>query len=134
MVPVLAGRSANQRWLVIITVVSMVTGFSGLLLLNTALLPLWILLTGIGSGATISLALTFFVLRSHNAQQAAELSGMAQSIGYLLAATGPTLFGFIHDVTGSWGVPLFLLIIFSLLLLFTGLKAASQGYVSEQPL
>lgn len=131
VMPVLAGRGADQRWLVIITVVSMVAGFSGLLLLNTFLLPLWILLAGFASGATISLALTFFVVRSHNPQQAAELSGMAQSIGYLLAATGPTLFGFIHDVTGGWSLPLLLLVIFAATLIVTGLRAASPGYVSE---
>jgi CP family cyanate transporter-like MFS transporter len=133
IMPVLAGRSANQRWLVIITAGSMVVGFSGLLLLNTALLPLWILLTGFGSGAAISLALTFFVLRSHSPQQTAEISGMAQSIGYLLAATGPTLFGFIHDLTQGWTIPLLMLIIFSVLLFPTGLRAGSPGFVTKKP-
>lgn len=131
IMPVLAGRSANQRGLVVITAVSLAGGFGGLLVLNTTLLPLWILLTGFGSGAAISLALTFFVLRSHNPQQTAELSGMAQSVGYLLAASGPTLFGFIHDQTQGWTLPLLLLVVFSLLLLPTGLKAGSRGYVTE---
>jgi len=38
-----------------------------------------------------------FGLRTSNTHDAAELSGMAQSVGYLLAAIGPTLFGYLHD-------------------------------------
>ena len=41
--------------------------------------------------------LSFVSLRTHNAQQAAALSGMAQCIGYLLAATGPILAGTLHS-------------------------------------
>lgn len=43
--------------------------------------------------------LVFFGLRTKDSKQAAELSGMAQSVGNLLAAAGPILFGFLHDVT-----------------------------------
>jgi CP family cyanate transporter-like MFS transporter len=133
IMPVLAGRSHSQRWLVIITALAMFTGYTGLLLFNTTLLPLWILLGGFGSGATISLALTFFVMRAHNTHQTAELSGMAQSVGYLMAAVGPTLFGFIHDQTGGWSITLFLLIVFTILFLLVGLRAGSPGFVSEAP-
>jgi len=30
------------------------------------------------------------------------MSGMAQSIGYLMAAIAPTLSGMLFDLTGSW--------------------------------
>jgi CP family cyanate transporter-like MFS transporter len=133
IMPVLAGRGPNQRWLVIITALAMFIGYCGMLFFNTTLLAVWILLTGFGSGATISLALTFFVLRARNTHQTAELSGMAQSVGYLLAAIGPTLFGFIHDQTGGWDIPLVLLIVFTVLFLLVGLQAGSPGYVSEAP-
>ncbi len=48
---------------------------------------------GFGSGATMILGLTFIGLRASSAHQAAALSGMAQTIGYLLAACGPPLIG-----------------------------------------
>ena len=35
---------------------------------------------------------------------------MAQSIGYTLCAVGPLLVGLLHDATGSWTVPLVLLL------------------------
>ncbi|MBX9596501.1 MAG: MFS transporter [Roseomonas sp.] len=62
----------------------------------------WAILFGIGSGAAIILSLMFMSLRVTSAHQAASLSGMAQCVGYLLAACGPTLAGRVHDVTGSW--------------------------------
>jgi CP family cyanate transporter-like MFS transporter len=58
---------------------------------------MWTLVFGFGSGATMILGLTFIGLRASSAHQAAALSGMAQSIGYLLAACGPPLMGKIHD-------------------------------------
>ena len=51
---------------------------------------LWVVLLGLGQGASFSLALTFFALRSPDPGHAAALSGMAQSVGYLLAAGGPS--------------------------------------------
>ncbi|MNT08342.1 Inner membrane transport protein YeaN [compost metagenome] len=67
---------------------------------------LWTLIFGFGSGATMILGLTFIGLRAGSAHQAAALSGMAQSVGYLLAACGPPLMGKIHDAAGDWRIPL----------------------------
>ena len=61
---------------------------------------------GVGTGATLILGLPFIGLRASSAHQAAALSGMAQSIGYLLAACGPPLMGKIHDTAGDWQIPL----------------------------
>ncbi|ETT43700.1 hypothetical protein EL84_22485 [Paenibacillus sp. VT-400] len=87
---------------------------------------LWIVILGIGGGFAFSLAMMFFGLRTENAHQAAELSGMAQSIGYLLAAIGPALIGYLHDATNSWNLPLFILLGASVLLFVVGIGAASN--------
>lgn len=81
------------------------------------------LLFGFGSGATMILGLTFIGLRASSAHQAAALSGMAQSVGYLLAACGPPLMGKIHDANGDWSVPLMGVAILSLLMAIFGLCA-----------
>ncbi|MNI96497.1 putative transporter YycB [compost metagenome] len=57
---------------------------------------------------------------------------MAQSFGYLLAATGPTLFGYLHDATQGWTIPLLLLLCLSVLLMFIGLGAAKKRYVGGE--
>ncbi|HSU72134.1 MAG TPA: MFS transporter, partial [Micrococcaceae bacterium] len=75
-------------------------------LLVPQLALLWTVTGGLGCGSTIVLALSLFSLRTRNHSQAAALSGMAQSVGYLLAAAGPVAFGWLHDLTGSWSIPL----------------------------
>lgn len=129
IVPIIAGRMASQRSLVFFTAGLFFTGILGLLYGSQELLYLWIVSLGIGIGSAFSLAMMFFSLRSETAIQAAELSGMAQSIGYLLAATGPTLFGYMHDLTDGWTVPLLMLGGASVLLLVFGLGAARDRTV-----
>ncbi|MNU08571.1 putative transporter YycB [compost metagenome] len=57
---------------------------------------------------------------------------MAQSVGYLLAAAGPALFGLLHDATHSWNGPLALLAAASLLLFVAGMGAGRDKYVGER--
>ena len=121
IVPIIAARMLSQRPLVIITALLLFTGTAGLLVGSPQWIVVWMLCIGIGCGCAFSLAMMFFTLRTQTAQQAAELSGMAQSIGYLLAASGPALFGFLHDVTDSWTPPLVIVLFASCLLLIVGL-------------
>jgi len=76
------------------------------ILMAPQFLILWVALAGLGAGSSILLALSMFGLRTRHHQQTAALSGMAQSLGYLLAATGPVVIGALHDSTGGWVVPL----------------------------
>lgn len=131
VVPILAGRMKSQTILVAITGILFLGGTSGLLFGSTALAPIWVMMIGIAGGSAFSLAMMFFGLRTNNGQQAAELSGMAQSIGYLLASIGPTLFGFLHDKTGGWSVPLGLLVAISLLILIFGLGAGKNRKITS---
>lgn len=68
----------------------------------------WAVLLGVGTGAAMILGLAFISLRAAESHQAAALSGMAQCVGYLLAAFGPMLMGGLHDLAGSWYWPLLL--------------------------
>ncbi|MGY2989213.1 MFS transporter [Bradyrhizobium sp. USDA 4508] len=71
-----------------------------------SLAMLWVALFGFGAGAAFILGLTFVSLRTSHSHQAAALSGMAQCLGYSLAAAGPPLAGLAHDATGGWEVAL----------------------------
>lgn len=132
IVPVIAGRMSNQRSLVVITTILLLTGTLGMLYGSSNIILLWIIILGIGGGFAFSLSMMFFGLRTHNAQQAAELSGMAQSIGYLLAAIGPALIGYLHDATNSWNLPLFILLGAAVLLFLAGIGAARNRYVGSK--
>jgi len=132
IVPVIAGRMSNQRLLVVITTILLLTGTLGLLNGSSTIILLCIIILGIGGGCAFSLSMMFFGLRTEHAHQAAELSGMAQSIGYLLAAIGPALIGYLHDATNSWNLPLFILLGASVLLFLVGIGAASNRVVGSQ--
>ncbi|PLS15261.1 MFS transporter [Bacillus sp. M6-12] len=132
IVPILAGRSSNQRSLVGFVVICLLLGCFGLLSGITLLAPLYAILLGFAIGAAFGLATMFFTLRTYNANQAAELSGMAQSVGYIIAAIFPTLFGFIHDITHSWTIPLLILIAVTILLFIVGMDAGKNQYVISQ--
>ncbi|MCM3137608.1 MFS transporter [Bacillus safensis] len=131
IVPILAGHFSKQQILVLISFLLLVVGLLGILFGVSFFIPLWIIMIGIGIGMAFSLAMMFFSLRTKNIQEAAELSGMAQSLGYLLAAIGPILFGWLHDVTYHWTVPLLMLIFISVIILITGVNSGKNIYVTS---
>ncbi|MET1014225.1 MAG: MFS transporter, partial [Paenisporosarcina sp.] len=131
IVPILAGRLQSQRLLVFIPVILLILGLFGILFGSTMLIPLWMIIIGIGVGSVFSLAMMFFSLRTQSTHEAAELSGMAQSFGYLLAAVGPVLIGWLHDITRSWTIPLLMLVIVSVLIFIVGMGAGKKGYVTN---
>jgi len=88
-------------------------------------------LLGLGGGACLVLALAFQSERSAGHGEAAALAGMAQSIGYLVAAAGPLLLGILHDTTGSWTLPLVVLIVLSLAMASAGYGAGRNRHVSS---
>ncbi|CAK2124319.1 2-nitroimidazole transporter [Vibrio crassostreae] len=102
------GKSNNQRWLITLCTSSVFIGLIGLLYLPDFAI-FWVGLFGLANCSTFIIALSFVGLRTSNSSQAASLSGMAQGIGYALAATGPTLVGKLHSQTGSWSVPILLI-------------------------
>src|SRR5215210_3505973 len=131
LAPVLAGRRPSQRGIVVTAVALAGAGTLGLLVAAGTATVLWVVLLGLGQGACFSLALTFFALRAPDPEHAAALSGMAQSVGYLLAAAGPFLFGVLRDATHAWTVPLVLLFAVAVCLLITGLGAARDAHVGR---
>jgi MFS transporter, CP family, cyanate transporter len=106
--PLFVARLRDQRAFGAGAAVLGVLSFLGFVVLPD-LSWVWSGTVGLSQGVGITLALSFFALRARDARQAAALSGMGQSIGYLLAAIGPLLFGVLHDATGGWGTPLVIL-------------------------
>lgn len=85
-------------------------GIGGLLLFPQ-FAAIWIIMFGFSCGGGFILGLSFVGIRTHDAHQAAALSGMAQCMGYLLAAAGPICFGLLHEATGSWDLPLIMCLV-----------------------
>ena len=129
--PILAGRMKNQRLLMIFSSFMILLGLVGLHFGSMRLTLLWVFILGIGSGFAFGLAMILFSLRTKTAKEAAELSGMAQSFGYLLAALGPMIFGYLHDATNGWNAPLYLLMAVAILIGVFGVGAGRDQFVGD---
>jgi CP family cyanate transporter-like MFS transporter len=128
-IPALAERLENQKIPVLVLIILEVVSLIWLMIPGTAYTGLTVSLLGFSMGGSFGMALLFIVLRTADSDSANELSGISQSIGYTMAATGPALFGAVFDLTQIWTIPLGLLLIFSFLKLWSGWKAASKGVV-----
>ena len=100
-------RLKDQRAMAFATAACGGVGFLGLAL-HPQWAIAWVTIYGAGSGIGLVLALSFSSLRASNVDQAAALAGMAQSVGYVLAAIGPALAGALRDALGSWTPALFI--------------------------
>jgi MFS transporter, CP family, cyanate transporter len=130
IIPVIADKMKNQVLIALAASGMIIAGILGLLAGLTQLTLLWIILLGMGNGSAFSLSMMFFTLRTKDGYQAAELSGMAQSFGYLLAAFGPVLVGGLQDITGSWTLPLLLVTLAAAVMLITGIAAGKNRQVN----
>jgi CP family cyanate transporter-like MFS transporter len=128
VMPLVLSRLRDQRAVAFISALIAMVGYLGLLLVP-GLAVVWVVLTGIGAGAVFFLALSFFSLRAADPRSSAALSGMGQALGYLVAAVGPVLFGVLHDATGSWRVPLAVLVGVAAVHAVIGLRAGRDAHV-----
>ena len=110
VLPGLAGRARTQAGYAVAGTALIGVGIAGVLLAPMAAPYLWVALVGAGQGACFALGLNLFVLRTRRVADTARVSAMAQSIGYTLCAVGPLRVGLLHEATGSWTVPLILLL------------------------
>lgn len=121
-------RMPDQRWISLAAPALSAIGLVGLLTLP-ALAPLWVFAFGMGMGAALILSLAFVGLRAANQKIAASLSGMSQCIGYLLAATGPTFVGFLHESSGGWTAPLVVCIALCVAMCALGLSVGRARHI-----
>ena len=101
-IPILANRASLHIPITIGFSTLYIIGFLGLTFEWTSLAAMWMICIGLAGGASFGLVMMLFTMRTETIFASAELSGFAQSTGYLLAALGPVTFGWLHDITDSW--------------------------------
>ena len=106
----------------------MAVSMLGLLLLPDLDL-LWLTFAGLSSGASLVVALSLVAERSRTSADAARLSGMVQSVGYLLGIIGPIGAGALFEATGTWGAVLVGVVVVNLVQLVVSLLAGRDAYV-----
>jgi MFS transporter, CP family, cyanate transporter len=133
VVPMLAQKFHDQRPLVVGVVACWVVSIVGLLVAPVDYALLWMVLFGFAGGSSLSLALMFIVLRSPDTAHAAALSGMAQAVGYTIAAFAPFLFGALHDLTGNWQASLGMILVSLIPTMWAGWFAGQRRLVAPLP-
>ncbi|SEQ59839.1 MFS transporter [Microlunatus flavus] len=106
----------------------MAISMTGLLLLPALDLG-WLVVGGLSSGASLVVALSLVAERSRTTADAARLSGMVQSIGYLLGIIGPIGAGALFQATGTWSAVLVGVVVVNLVQLLVSLLAGRDAYV-----
>src|SRR5690606_42056587 len=89
----------------------------------------WTVVLGLGQCFWFACTLSFIGLRAHYAPVAVRLSGMAQGIGYLIAALGPLGVCALHDAAGGWSGPIASVLGVCLIMLGPGLAAGRNRSV-----
>ncbi|WP_439945958.1 MFS transporter [Streptomyces sp. BBFR109] len=121
--PVLAARRADQRPHILGAALVCAAGLTGLLLAPAGTALAWVAVLGIGLGAGQALPGVLYAHRGADHDHVAALSTMAQTCGFLLAATGPVLAAALHTATGAWTAPLAALVAALLVCAVAGLRA-----------
>ncbi len=131
--PWMAQLFRDQRPVVLGLAILMWVGMLGLFYAPIGHVWAYTTVAGLGLGGIFAMSLSFLVLRSPNAQVAAALSGMAQGVGYTIAATGPFIVGWLHEVTDSWNsVAIFFIVLMAVATCF-GMSAGRNLTIKLPP-
>ena len=130
LIPALAMRRPDQKGVTaILALVYAVSVTVFTFARSTVLTTVSVMVCGFSTGACFSLCMLLIGLRTATAKRAVQLSGMVQSLGYGIAAVGPTFAGFLFDQTGSWTTPLLSTLSLTVLIFLAGRKAGENRLV-----
>lgn len=127
----LVNKHNMLRGAIIMCSVGVALGIAGLLLLPVSLA--WLCAVSMGIGFSVfPLVLLVISHSGETAEETTAMSTLAQSVGYLLSTSGPFGMGLLFAATGSWTLPLLLLILIAGIQLFLGIVAASYRKSTPQ--
>lgn len=132
ILPRLATLRQSQSWLAPILALCYGVCYLGFCLAPQGFTVLWAVIGGFTVGASLSYALFVMVLRVSSLSQVIALSAMAQSIGYLIAAVGPSLIGLLYEASGAWTLPLIVILVIVCLLFVFAFRAGRNVAVPAE--
>lgn len=131
LLPALIHRTGDRPVLPWVFALVTAAGWLGVLLAPASAPFVWAALLGLG-GCAFTWVLTMLGRRTASAGGTAGLSAFAQSVGYLVAGLGPFGTGLLHDLTGSWDVPVIVLMGAALLLGPLGMLVARDRLLEDE--
>ncbi len=130
-VPVIAAKMTNRQPIMLAAGVSAMVGTVMMFFpVNSfAYFCVVALLLGAGSTTTFVLAMTLFGLKTKSSADTRNLSGMVQSIGYLIAALGPVIVGNLNAQTHNWFASVAVILVAAFLFTLFGMLAERYQYI-----
>lgn len=129
--PIIANKMKDQTVMIVFICVLMLTSILMFAWLKSEWIYVTAVLLGLSNGLSFSLSILFFSLRTRSSANAIKISGMAQSVGYLIAAFGPAIFGKLHDANASWQWSFYFLVLSITTMFYFGMKAAKRKFVED---
>lgn len=123
VVPAIISRlKQNQRaWLMIALSALTLLGLA-MMLVSPPHFGLWLaihLILGISNSTLFPYLMLSFSLKTSSNQATAQLSGMVQTGGYLIASIGPVILGYSYPIFGSWNPLILVLILVTAVMMWT---------------
>lgn len=132
LVPVIADKLKNKTIIPIMITVGYLVALFGMIYSDTNfwIMTVLVVLYALSGGGSFSYVMYLFSAKARNEKEAANISGLAQSGGYLLAAVFPPLLGYIKDIS-NWNTALWILVGTAVVLLITLTHCSSKGNIVE---
>lgn len=127
--PMLAGRKQDHRLHMLASIALCIIGLSGVMWTPPETGPVFMVLLGLGMGAGQGIPGILYAKRTANRQHMTQLSGMVQTFGYLIAATGPVITAALHRWSGTWATTLIFLLLLLLLNAVIGLRGGRDHLI-----
>ena len=120
-IPSLTTRLSPRYRLIMLGLISL-SGLIGIsmLLIQTNNFMYWLIiniLIGTAVSALFPYLMVTFSMKTSSPEQTAQLSGLAQTGGYVLAAFGPALFGYSADFFRSWIPAIVILLVLTIIMI-----------------
>ncbi|MGK0721881.1 MFS transporter [Leucobacter sp. W1478] len=129
--PLVARGPRRKRWLPGLLPTLTLIAMLGIALWPSAIIA-WLVIGGLAGGGSLTMALTLMAMRARTAEHATALSGMAQSLGYLIAAVGPFAFGALLGASGGWIAPFALIWGAAVVQIALGVSVGRPRFVLER--
>lgn len=110
-----------------------VIGLLGVSYLPSIMPMMWTAIMGLGCAAIFTLCIMLFSLRTYTPNQASKLSGMAQTIAYLVAFAGPFGAGWLYELSGNWDGPLLFILILTIINVIIAWLASRPIMIDGKP-
>lgn len=107
MAPHYVNKYSDKRKILVVNSSFIALGFALIALQSGPVIFLWLCITNIGMSINFPVALMLAGTKSRTPESTRNLSTMMQSMGYLLAAIGPTYVGSVYDLSSSWNIAIF---------------------------